>query len=116
LHPDEVNAYLTFRLELAGRTAKLFCPDAVETDMVQSVENAEHSALLFSKQKLLTPEEVAEAIVDLLDNYKLTLLLAPGRVTLTKLFVAFPALELMALRGMAWLGDRRRRRRIGEPG
>src|SRR5436309_4354407 len=30
LHPEEVEAYLTLRLELAGRTAKLFLPDAVE--------------------------------------------------------------------------------------
>ena len=30
LHPEEVEGYLNFRLELAGRTAKLFRPDAVE--------------------------------------------------------------------------------------
>jgi type II secretory pathway predicted ATPase ExeA len=30
LHPQEVEAYLTFRLERAGRTAALFLPDAVE--------------------------------------------------------------------------------------
>jgi general secretion pathway protein A len=30
LHPQEVEAYLTFRLERAGRTAKLFLPEAVE--------------------------------------------------------------------------------------
>jgi type II secretory pathway predicted ATPase ExeA len=30
LHPEEVEAYLSFRLELAGRTAKLFLPEAVE--------------------------------------------------------------------------------------
>ena len=30
LRPDEVDAYLRFRLELAGRSAKLFLPDACE--------------------------------------------------------------------------------------
>jgi type II secretory pathway predicted ATPase ExeA len=30
LHPQEVEAYVAFRLEIAGRTAKLFLPDAVE--------------------------------------------------------------------------------------
>ena len=30
LHPDEVEDYLDLRLSLAGRTAKLFLPDAVE--------------------------------------------------------------------------------------
>lgn len=30
LHASEVGEYLTFRLQLAGRTAKLFLPDAVE--------------------------------------------------------------------------------------
>ncbi len=30
LHPEEVDAYLRFRLELAGRSAKLFLPEASE--------------------------------------------------------------------------------------
>jgi type II secretory pathway predicted ATPase ExeA len=30
MHPDEVDAYLRYRLELAGRTAKLFLPEASE--------------------------------------------------------------------------------------
>lgn len=30
LHPEEVDGYLRFRLELAGRTAKLFLPDAAD--------------------------------------------------------------------------------------
>ena len=71
LHPDEVNGYLTFRLELAGRTAKLFCPDAVEAigraargipRLIDRV--AEHSLLiaLREKKKEIDCDMVTEAV------------------------------------------------------
>ena len=71
LHPDEVNDYLTLRLELAGRTAKLFGPDAVEAiaraargipRLIDRV--AEHSLLiaLRDKKKEIDSEIVTEAI------------------------------------------------------
>ena len=58
LHPEEVEEYLVFRLELAGRTAKLFLPEAVEAiaraargipRLIDRV--AEHSLLLALKEK-----------------------------------------------------------------
>jgi len=71
LHPDEVDGYLTFRLELAGRTAKLFCPDAVEAiaraargvpRLIDRV--AEHSLLiaLREKKKEIDCDMVTEAV------------------------------------------------------
>ena len=71
LHPEEVEAYLTFRLEAAGRTAKLFLPDAVEAiakaargvpRLVDRV--AEHGLLIALKRKAkeIDAEIVTEAI------------------------------------------------------
>jgi len=71
LHPEEVESYLTLRLELAGRTAKLFLPDAVEA-MARAARGiprvidriAEHSLLLALRHKKneIDAEIVTEAI------------------------------------------------------
>lgn len=71
LHPEEVEGYLAFRLEIAGRTAKLFLPDAVEAiarasrgvpRMVDRI--AEHSLLiaLGAQKKEVDSEIVTEAL------------------------------------------------------
>jgi type II secretory pathway predicted ATPase ExeA len=71
LHPDEVEEYIVFRLGLAGRTAKLFLPDAVEAivrasrGVARLVDRiAEHSLLiaLKGKKKDIDAEIVTEAI------------------------------------------------------
>jgi len=71
LHPDEVDAYLRFRLELAGRTAKLFLPEAVEAiaraarGIPRLVDRlAEHCILgaLRNKRTEIDNEVVTEAI------------------------------------------------------
>jgi type II secretory pathway predicted ATPase ExeA len=71
LHPEEVDAYLRFRLELAGRTAKLFLPDAAEAiaraarGIPRLVDRlAEHSMLVALRNKLteIDNEVVTEAI------------------------------------------------------
>lgn len=71
LHPEEVEEYLTFRLSLAGRTAKLFLPEAVEAvarasrgvpRLIDRV--AEHCLLIAfkGKKKEIDSEIVTEAI------------------------------------------------------
>jgi type II secretory pathway predicted ATPase ExeA len=71
LHPEEVEGYLNFRLELAGRTARLFCPDAVEAvgraargipRLIDRV--AEHSLLIAvrDKKKEVDCDMVTEAV------------------------------------------------------
>jgi type II secretory pathway predicted ATPase ExeA len=71
LHPQEVEEYVAFRLELAGRTAKLFLPDAMEalTRGARAIPRvidriAEHSLLiaLRASRKDIDAEIVAEAI------------------------------------------------------
>jgi type II secretory pathway predicted ATPase ExeA len=71
LHPEEVEGYLNFRLELAGRTAKLFCPDAVEAvgraarGVPRLIDRmAEHSLLiaLRDKKKQIDSDIVTEAV------------------------------------------------------
>lgn len=71
LFPEEVEAYLAMRLELAGRTAKLFLPDAVQAiarasrgipRLIDRV--AEHSLLIAMRQKKteIDADTVTEAI------------------------------------------------------
>lgn len=71
LHPEEVDAYLRFRLEQAGRTAKLFLPEASEAiaraarGIPRLVDRlAEHCLLLAlrSKRTEIDAEIVTEAI------------------------------------------------------
>lgn len=71
LHPEEVDGYLRFRLELAGRTAKLFLPEAAEAiaraarGIPRLVDRlAEHCLLiaLRSKRTEIDAELVTEAI------------------------------------------------------
>lgn len=71
LHPEEVDSYLRFRLELAGRTARLFLPEASEAiaraarGIPRLVDRlAEHCLLiaLRSKRTEIDAEVVTEAI------------------------------------------------------
>lgn len=71
LHPEEVDGYLRFRLELAGRTAKLFLPEASEAiaraarGIPRLVDRlAEHCLLiaLRNKRTEIDAEVVTEAI------------------------------------------------------
>lgn len=71
LHPGEVEGYLSFRLELAGRSAKLFLPDAAEAigraarGIPRLVDRlAEHSMLiaLRGKRSEIDADVVTEAI------------------------------------------------------
>lgn len=71
LHPEEVEQYLAFRLGLAGRSAKLFLPDAAEAIVRASrgvprlIDRiAEHSLLIAfkGKRKEIDAEIVTEAI------------------------------------------------------
>jgi len=71
LHPEEVKDYLSHRLEISGRTAKLFLPDAAEAiarasrgvpRLIDSL--AEHSILiaLQKNKKEIDAEIVTDAI------------------------------------------------------
>jgi type II secretory pathway predicted ATPase ExeA len=71
LHPQEVEEYLAFRLEIAGRTAKLFLPEAVEAIAKASrgiprlIDRIAEQSLLFAlkaKRKEVDAEMVAEAV------------------------------------------------------
>jgi len=71
LHPEEAEAYLAFRLELSGRTAKLFLPDAVEAiarasrGLPRLIDRlSEHSLLIALREgrKEIDAEVVTEAI------------------------------------------------------
>jgi type II secretory pathway predicted ATPase ExeA len=75
LHPNEVERYLRFRLEQAGRTAKLFLPDAVEAaargsrGIPRLIDRiAEHCLLLALDQKRKEIDaEIVTAAIDEVD-------------------------------------------------
>ena len=75
LHPQEVEAYLQFRLERAGRTAKLFLPDAIEAiarasrGIPRVVDRiAEHCLLLALRDRRKEIDaEIVTAAVDEID-------------------------------------------------
>ena len=69
------NAVLSFTVSVAGdvRRAGLpvqlsaVCPDAIDTDMVRDVADSAEAGLLFSAKALLTAEEVAKVVFELVD-------------------------------------------------
>jgi type II secretory pathway predicted ATPase ExeA len=75
LHPKEVEAYLQFRLERAGRTARLFLPDAVEAvarasrGVPRLIDRiAEHALLLALRDRRKEIDaEIVTAAVDEVD-------------------------------------------------
>ena len=72
-HPDEVEAYLAFRLEKAGRTAKLFLPEAVQALALASrgiprlIDRIAEQSLLLALQKK-AKEIDAELITQAIDE------------------------------------------------
>jgi type II secretory pathway predicted ATPase ExeA len=71
LHPEEVEGYLTYRLELAGRTGKLFLPEAIEAlargarGIPRLIDRLGEHALLSAlgeKKKEIDAETVTHAI------------------------------------------------------
>jgi len=87
------------------------CPDAIDTDMIGENADVEEASLLFTARKLLAPQDVADAVVALVDRPRLQTVLPLRNALLAHVFRPFPALSLQVLRGFSWLGERNRRKR-----
>jgi len=88
------------------------CPDAIDTEMVDENAGSDSAALLFTAKKLLTPQEVADRVVGLVDRPRLQTVLPTRNALLAHVFRPFPAFSLQVLRGFAWVGERNRKKRI----
>jgi NAD(P)-dependent dehydrogenase (short-subunit alcohol dehydrogenase family) len=115
-------AVLGFTISLAGdlKRAALpievsaVCPDGIDTDMVRNVRGSKGSSIVFASPKLLTVEEVAGVVLDLVDKPKLAVSVPRSRAALAHVLRPFPTFGLKALEPFLWFGERQRRKTTGE--
>lgn len=86
------------------------CPHAAATALVSSAQANPDSAILFSQRRLLTPAEVADAAVALLDGRRIVRSLPLRWAVLSRLGALAPTAGLRGLAVLRALGDRKRRR------
>jgi NAD(P)-dependent dehydrogenase (short-subunit alcohol dehydrogenase family) len=116
------HAVLGFSISLAGdldRAAipikvSAVCPDAIDTDMVRNIRGAKEAGLAFAAPRLLTVEEVARVVLEMVDKPRLTVSVPRSRAVLAHALRPFPAFGLQALKPFFWFGDRQRRRAGGQ--
>lgn len=109
---------LGFSISLAGDLARAsipikvsaVCPDAIDTDMVRNIRGEKEAALAFSAPKLLTVEEVAGVVLEMVDSPKLAVSVPRARGALAHALRPFPEFSLQALKPFFWFGDRQRRK------
>ncbi|MDH3625297.1 MAG: hypothetical protein OES69_15365 [Myxococcales bacterium] len=83
------------------------CPDAIDTDMVRDVAHHRDAGLLFSAKKLLTVNQVGDAVLELVDNPKLVVTMPRRRAALAHILRPFPTAGLKLLEPFRQAGRRR---------
>ena len=103
-------------LERAGLPIQMsaVCPDAIDTDMVRQIRGDRAAGLAFAAPKLLTVDEVAQVVLELVDRPKLAVSVPRARGALAHAFRPFPELSLRTLKPFFWFGERQRRKANGE--
>ncbi|RME92046.1 MAG: SDR family NAD(P)-dependent oxidoreductase [Candidatus Hydrogenedentota bacterium] len=91
-------------LKQYGIKVTVICPDAVQTPMLDLQKDYEEAALTFSGGKPLTPDEVANAILQVVGQDKLEVLLPPSRGILAKATSAIPEVADLLLEPLKQLG------------
>lgn len=90
------------------------CPDAIDTDMVRSIRGFKEAGLAFAAPRLLTVEEVAGVVLEMVDKPRLAVSVPRSRAALAHFLRPFPAFGLQALKPFYWFGERQRRKGSGE--
>ncbi|MGB8222551.1 MAG: SDR family oxidoreductase [Polyangiales bacterium] len=111
-------AVLGFTISLAGDleraalpiTVSAVCPDGIDTDMVRNVRSSTEAGIVFASPKLLTVEEVAGVVLDLVDKSRLVVSVPRSRAALAHVLRPFPTFSLQALKPFLWFGERQRRK------
>jgi len=109
-------AVLGFTISLAGDLERAslpiklsaVCPDGIDTDMVRNVRTSKEAGLVFASAQLLTPQEVAGVVLDLVERPRLTVSIPRSRGALAHALRPFPELGLRALKPFFWFGERQR--------
>ena len=78
--------------------------------MVSSQRGNEQAGLVFAAAKLLTVEEVAGVVLDLVDKPRLAVSVPRSRAALAHAMRPFPEFGLKMLKPFLWFGERRRRK------
>lgn len=112
------HAVLGFSISLAGDLDRAsipikvsaVCPDGIDTDMVRSIRGAKEASLAFASPRLLTVQEVAGVVLEMVDKPKLAVTVPRSRGMLAHALRPFPAFGLRALKPFAWFGERQRRK------
>jgi short-subunit dehydrogenase len=114
---------LGYSLSLAGElrhagkriSISVLCPDALAGEMTDRVAHDRDAAgILFSAGNMLTTDDAADAVLELLERPRLVKIMPAYRAALIHLLRPFPAIGLPLLEGLAKLG-RRRLSRTHEP-
>jgi short-subunit dehydrogenase len=90
------------------------CPDGIDTDMVSSQRDNPQAGLVFATRKLLTAEEVAGVVLDLVDKPRLAVSVPRSRAALAHAMRPFPAMSLKILKPFHQFGERQRRKSNGD--
>ncbi len=103
-------------LERHGVAVTTVCPDAVQTPMLDLQVDYEEAALTFSGDRVLTVDDVAQAILRALADKPMEVLIPMGRASLAKVVNAFPQIAgrvqpLLARKGIASQKKAKRTRR-----
>jgi NAD(P)-dependent dehydrogenase (short-subunit alcohol dehydrogenase family) len=88
------------------------CPDLVDTKMMRDEADNPEYALGFTAPKLLTPEEVADRIVELLDGDRMILAMPRSRMWLARMTGTWPRAALPLTQILRKAGERRRKKML----
>lgn len=100
-------------LDLEGIPVRVhaLCPDAADTALVREEQGNADTAILFSQSALLTPAQVADAAMGLLDGRRLVRSLPLRRSLMARTGAVIPRVSLRVLARMRATGEQRRRLR-----
>ncbi len=112
------HAVLGFSYSLAGDLQRAglpievsaVCPHGIATDMVRDITGNKEANLLFAQPKLLSVDEVAAKVMDLVDKPRLAVTMPRAFAALVHALRPFPGLSLKLDKPMSWLGELQRRR------
>lgn len=91
-------------------TVHCICPDGADTDLLRSQAAEDDSAIIWSGPRILSPEEVAERTVALLDSKRLLDSVPRSRGWGAQALALAPRTGLRAARLLRYVGRRRRAR------
>lgn len=91
-------------------TVHCVCPDGADTGLLREQAGESESAIIWSGPRILSPEEVADRTVALLDSGRLLEMIPRSRGRRARLLALFPRLWLRSALVLRHVGERRRAR------